>query len=413
MTIMQRLTMTDTPFIDRAYHRRWLLDQARDLIDFFQAHAVNADGGFYTLDDDGQPLDEAEQELFYNCRMVHCFAAVHALGHPGAMRLVDHGMTFLLDRHVDTEHGGFFWGVGQDGPTRPDKLAYGHAFVLLAAASAQEVGHPKAGQLHDLAIRAIDAHFWDEDAGAMRAEFSADWTPLSDYRGQNANMHSVEALMAAFEAFDEPRYLTMAERIADLIINRHARATGWVVIEHFHADWSPDLTYAGDPMFRPAGTTPGHALEWARLLIQLWHLGGKRQDWMPDAARQLFRKAIETGWDQENGGFYYTLDFEDRPDERLLLWWPACEGVAAAATLQAAFDDAEVEEEFYRKIWATLARDFIDPAGGWYPVSRATDGTGANPFKGKPDIYHSLQACLIPLLPVHQGLLKGLPYLQV
>ncbi len=399
--------MTDTSFTQRPYHRSWLLDQSRSLLDFFSRNAVNANGGFHTLADDGQALTDAPQELFYTCRMVHCFAAAQALGHPGAMDLVDHGVKFLLDRHFDAANGGFFWGVDDRGPTQSDKLAYGHAFVLLAAASAQEVGHPRAPELHDHVMQAIDMQFWQEDAGAMREEFTADWTPFPDYRGQNANMHSVEALMAAFEAFGELRYLTMAERIADLIINRHARAAGWVVIEHFDTDWTPDLTYAGDPMFRPAGTTPGHALEWARLLIQLWHLGAKRLAWLPESAAKLFRTACKTGWDANNGGFYYTLDFYKRPDQALRLWWPTCEGAAAAATLHATLGDADFEDQ-YRAIWAVLTRDFIDPAGGWWPVARSNSDAADSPFRGKPDIYHALQACLIPLVPPQTGLLTGL-----
>ena len=66
----------------------------------------------------------------------------------------------------------------------------------------------------------------------------------------------------------------MAESIAALIIGRHAREQGWRVAEHFDGEWNVDRDYAGDPMFRPKGTTPGHALEWSRLLVQLWELGG-------------------------------------------------------------------------------------------------------------------------------------------
>lgn len=399
--------MTDTPFSHRAYHRRWLLDQARDLLDFFAAGAVDSSGGFHILDVGGEPIDEPEQELFYTCRMIHCFAAGDVLGHPGAAEIVDHGMNYLISRHHDSQHGGFFWGVSPTEVTRPEKLAYGHAFVLLAAASANEVGHPLAPDLRDLVMKAIDAHFWDEAAGAMNEEFTADWTPLSDYRGQNANMHSVEALMAAYEAFGDDRFLTMAERISDLIINRHARQAGWVVIEHFNKDWTPDLSYAGDPMFRPAGTTPGHALEWARLLIQLWHLGGKSMSWMPEAAAALFDTACKTGWDQLQGGFYYTLDFDNRPDQRLRLWWPACEGAAAAASLRETLGDARFET-WYRKIWGVIPREFIDPKRGWWPVAQSDPNADNSPFRGKPDIYHALQACLLPLVPASSGLIPGL-----
>lgn len=405
--------MTDTAFVSRPYHRLWLLGQARDLLTFFGRNSLNPSGGFYTLDDAGQPLMTAPrgagdmQELFYTCRMVHCYAAGHLLGHPGAKRMVDQGMAYLLDHHHDREHGGFYWGVNEAGPVRSEKLAYGHAFVLLAAASAHEMGHPDAARLGDLATETLKTHFWDDAAGALREEFTADWTPLSDYRGQNANMHAVEALMAAFEAFADPQYLRMAERIADLIINRHARAAGWVVIEHFHSDWTPDPSYVGDPIFRPSGTTPGHSLEWARLLIQLWHLGGKAHGWMTEASAALFRTACGTGWDQTNGGFVYTLDFNTQPDLKQRLWWPACEAAAAAASLHATTGELDFEL-WYRDIWAVLARDFIDPQGGWWPEARSARGAGTSPFSGKPDIYHALQACLIPLLPPDQGLTHAL-----
>lgn len=394
-----------TPFTQRPYHRRWLLDQARDLLNFFGTNAPRPDGGFYNLTDDGRPLPDDQQELFLTCRMVHCFAIGDALGHPGAMDIVDHGMRFLLERHYDPVNGGFFWGVDQTGATQPTKRAYGHAFVLLAAASAQEVGHPQAPRLRDLAMQAIDTHFWEPDIGAMCEEFSADWTERKPYRGQNANMHGVEALMAAFEAFGDHRFLTMAQQIAELVINQHARAAGWVVIEHFHADWTPDRGYAGDPMFGPSGTTPGHALEWSRLLIQLWFLGGQKDAWMPEAASALFHTACATGWLPDTGGFCYTLDFDNQPDQKVRIWWPACEGVAAAAVLQSALDDTNCEP-WYRDIWSVLARDYIDPGRGWFPVARGD--TEAHPFVGKPDIYHALQACVIPLTQPQSGVFEGL-----
>ncbi len=403
-----------TPFTQRPYHRDWLMAQARGLIGFFGNASVNPDGGFFFLEGNGAPLGNAprgqgpERELFATCRMVHCYAAADLLGHPGAADIVDHGMSYLKEQHRDAEHGGYVWGLDDAGVTRGEKLAYGHAFVLLAAASAGEAGHPMARELHDDIMAVILEHFWDDDAGAMREEFAQDWSEISTYRGQNSNMHSTEALMAAYESWDDARCLTMAERIADLIINRRAREAGWVVIEHFGTDWSADRAYVGDPMFRPGGTTPGHALEWARLLIQLWQLGGKRHDWMPEAAEALFRRAVETAWDATRGGFVYTLDWEDAPEMKNRFWWPACEGSAAAAALHSALG-GEFFESWYRRIWAVLDRDFIDHAqGGWWPESGADGRPQTSVFAGKPDIYHALQACLLPLLPGDRGVMKGL-----
>jgi hypothetical protein len=70
------------------------------------------------------------------------------------------------------------------------------------------------------------------------------------------------------------------------------------VAEHFTETWEVDRAYQGDPMFRPSGTTPGHALEWSRLLVQLWELGGRSKAWMIEAATGLFHKTVSIGWDR-------------------------------------------------------------------------------------------------------------------
>jgi uncharacterized protein YyaL (SSP411 family) len=129
-------------------------------------------------------------------------------------------------------------------------------------------------------------------------------------------MHLTEALMAAFEATGDTTYLSMAERIVDLIIRRHTVQNGWQLPEHFTAVWQLDKEYSGDPVFRPYGTTPGRWLEWSRLLLQLWELGGRESGWMQDAAKNLFREGVKHGWNTEEGGFYYTLGFDKLPHIR-------------------------------------------------------------------------------------------------
>ena len=399
-------------FLNRPVHRAWLLDQARGLFNFFGRAALNPDGGFFALDDTGQPLPLGPgggvRGLHDTTRMVHCFAMAHLMGLPGADQMIDHGMDFVWARHRDRSQGGYFWTVDDAGPVNASKQAYGHAFVLLAASSAKVVGHPDADRLLADVTDVLHRRFWDAKAGATTEEYAADWSPLGDYRGQNSNMHLTEALMAAFEATGDRTYLAMAERIADLIINRHARAEGWRVAEHFHADWSVDRAYAGDPMFRPSGTTPGHALEWSRLLVQLWELGGRAHSWLPEAAQALFLHSCDIGWDKSTGGFYYTLDWNDRADRTDRYWWPLAEGIAAAAVLRQISDDPRFEG-WYRRIWGFVAAHVIDPRnGGWWPELDDALAPVARVFTGKPDLYHAVQACLIPLLPATGSATRGL-----
>ena len=389
-------------------HRRWLAGQADALFDFFQYRAFNPQGGFFDLDRQGRPLDASNpvRPIHATARMVHCFVAGSLLGRPGSDRIVDHGLRYLWEAHRDRKNGGYYWSMENDGPRDATKQGYGHAFVLLAASGGRLLGHPLADRMLADVTEILESRFCEEEHGAIAEEFNADWTAFSDYRGQNSNMHLTEALMAAFEATGDKAYLEKAESIADLVIRRSAGSVGWRVAEHFNADWALDKNYRGNEMFRPSGTTPGHWLEWARLILQLWSLGEKRHDWMPEAAKGLFSQSMSLGWDSEKSGFFYTLDWEDVPAKRNKLWWPACEGAGAAHYLNE-HAPSDFHEESYRKIWSVIGQAFIDRTnGGWHEELTEDLVPAHTLFPGKGDIYHALQACLIPLFPATGSLTK-------
>jgi sulfoquinovose isomerase len=396
----------------RPYHRAWLTAQASSLLTGFEA-ALNPRGGFFDLDAAGRPIVEPNGDslrgLHATTRMVYCYALGHLLGHPGASRMVDHGMDYLWSAHRDARHGGYFWQVRDGGPADDAKQAYGHAFVLLAGAAARQVGHPEADRLLTDALTVLRNRFWEDRHGAVAEEFTADWRPLgAPYRGQNSNMHLTEALMAAYEATGDAECLAMAESIADLLIRRVTAGNNWRLPEHFSAEWAIDRDYSGSEMFRPAGTTPGHWLEWSRLLVQLWHAGERRHAWMPDAADTMFRKAAAEGWDAAQGGFFYTLDWTGRPLRDDKIWWPLCEGAGAAVFL-GAIREKVFYERWYRRIWDYLAGSVIErPTGRWVPQLDRAGTEVTTLFSGRPDIYHALQACLIPMAPPEGSLLAEL-----
>ncbi len=396
-------TRLGSRWVTRPAHRRWLEGRADALLSQFQFVSIDPAGGFFDLDIAGQPRrDTPLRELVTTTRVTHCFAIAHLMGRPGCDTIIRHGLAALWDLHRDSRHGGYHWQAGAGGDR--SKQAYGHAFVLLAAASAKMAGFEEADRILADVTEVLETRFWESRHGATAEEFAEDWSPISTYRGQNANMHLTEALMAAYEATGEARYLAHAESIASLVIGRVARAHGWHVMEHFNADWEPDLAYRGSDMFRPFGTTPGHALEWSRLLSQLHVLGGETLAWLPEAAAGLFRQAVTDGWDKAAGGFYYTLDYAEAPLIRDRLWWPCCEAVAAAAFLGSRSGDT-FYEDWYRRVLSWMTTHLADPVhGGWYP--EVDDSLTPRPrfFTGKPDIYHLLQAFLIPLYPAEGSL---------
>ena len=87
------------------------------------------------------------------------------------------------------------------------------------------------------------------------------------------------------------------------------------------------------------------------------------------------------------------------------LWWPAAEGIGAAAFLNA-IDGAPQYEDWYRRIWDFVADRLIDRENGGWRTEPVDAPCGL--FQGKPDLYHALQACLIPLLPTTGSITRGL-----
>lgn len=391
-------------------HRAVLWRQAQQLLDFHR-RVVEETGRFVDVDDDGQPYDPGAPQQLYNVgRAVHCYALGDLLGVPGSAPIVERGLAALRHEHHDDELGGYFDAVGQNGVVSDEKSAYGHAFVLLAASSALLAGFRSEDLLDDV-LAVLEEHFWCEADGASREGFSRDWHELDDYRGANSNMHLCEALLAASDALrDDPRGATLAgraESVARLVIDRHARAQNWMLPEHYDGAWRPLLEYNRDHLddrFRPYGVTVGHLLEWSRLLRGVGVATSSTDGWTAEASEAVFRRAVEVGWDYEREGLVYTVDFDGTTANPHRYWWPIAEGIAAAAVLGSATGD-EVFEAWYRRFWDFATRYFVDHRrGGWFAQLDETNVRIEGPWRGKPDLYHALQTCLVPRIGVSASL---------
>jgi mannose/cellobiose epimerase-like protein (N-acyl-D-glucosamine 2-epimerase family) len=366
------------------------------------ARGARVPGGFAWLDDDGRP-EPRPPELWITTRMTHVFALGELLGEPDCAAFADHGLAAIATGFADAEHGGWRAQAGV-----PGKAAYDHAFVLLAGASAALAGRPGGAALLDRAAGVIDAHFWVEDEGVCRESWDDAWREPEPYRGANANMHMVEAFLAAGDATGEPRWAARALRIAERLIDREARARGWRVAEHFSAGWQPLPDYNADrpnDRFRPFGHTPGHALEWARLLLGLRAALPDPPDWLLEAPPALFDRALADGWDD---GFVYTTDGDGTPVVRERMHWVVAEAIGAAATLHAVTGDARYADA-ETTFWAFAEAHLIDREhGGWRHELDAANRPAATTWSGRPDTYHAFQAALIPELGVAPSLAGAL-----
>jgi mannose/cellobiose epimerase-like protein (N-acyl-D-glucosamine 2-epimerase family) len=354
---------------------------------------------------------ERPVETWITCRMTHTAALEVLRGGAAAQAcrpLLDVGYAALTGRLRDAEHGGWLPAVGGTSPQPTEKVAYAHAFVVLAGASLTAAGHPGGRDLLDEALEVFDAHFWDESAGMAREQFDRAWTRCEDYRGVNANMHTVEAMLAAGEVLGDSRFTDRALRIIRRVVGGFATANSWRLPEHFDADWNVRWDYNRDrpaDQFRPYGVTIGHVLEWSRLALNTRHTLGDRAgepewDFLVTDAAAMFEAGVSRGWGVDGAdGLVYTTDFADRPIVRERLHWVVCEGIAAAWALFEDTDRAEFHD-WYDRLWAYAERHLLDDEhGGWIHELAPDNTPGSSIWWGKPDLYHAYQCALVPLLP--------------
>ncbi|MCW2760463.1 MAG: N-acylglucosamine 2-epimerase [Marmoricola sp.] len=393
-------------------HARWLEAEGDRLLEFGRASRHPA-GGFAWLDDQGRTDLEAPLPLWVTCRMTHVYALGHLMGRPFCGPLADHGVAALRGRFDDKVNGGWFAQVGPDGPIVTDKTAYEHAFVVLAAASAAAAERPGGRELLDDAVGVLLERFWDDEFGMVVEQWDQNWSTLDGYRGVNANMHTVEALLSAADVLDDSSLRDKAQRILTRVVHESAAGNQWRIPEHFDASWTPMLEYNVDEPahpFRPYGATIGHSLEWSRLALHLRAgLGEAAPDWLLDDARSLFDASIREGWAVDGAdGFVYTVDWEGRPVVHERMSWVAAEGTATAAALHAVTGDPAYDV-LYATWWEHIDSCFVDPENGsWRHELSRVNLPSDHTWKGKPDIYHAFQATLIPRLPLAPTLAAAL-----
>ncbi|MBA5637766.1 AGE family epimerase/isomerase [Duganella sp. LX20W] len=395
--------MTTTPNF-RA--RATLLQHIQHTMRFYEPRCVDGSGGFYHyFKDDGTVYNAHSRHLVSSTRFVFNYAmAFRHFQQPIYLERVRHGLAFLRGAHRNASTGGYAWELdwrdGQATVTDGTNHCYGLAFVLLAYAQALMAGVSEARVWIAETYALMEERFWQAQCGLYADEASTDWSQLSPYRGQNANMHSCEALLAAFEATGELRYLHRAETLAHNITVRQAALADDLIWEHYHQDWSVDGDYNRHDktnIFRPWGYQPGHLTEWAKLLLILERHAVRLaapSDWLLPRAHALFDQALAKAWDGEHGGICYGFAPDGSICDSDKYFWVQAESLAAAALLATRTGDPQYWD-WYERLWQYSWAHMIDHQhGAWYRLLSADNRKLSDEKSpaGKTD-YHTMGAC--------------------
>lgn len=387
--------------------RDTLLTHIRHTMGFYHPRCIDDCGGFFHFfKDDGTVYDRDTRHLVSSTRFVYNYAtAYRRFEDPAYLEAVRHGLAYLRNRHIQP-NGGYAWLIHGANVEDATNHAYGLAFVMLAYAHGLMAGVTEARRWLDEIWETLENRFWFAADGLYADEADGQWQSISPYRGQNANMHLCEALLAAYQATWEPRYMDRAALLARNMTMRQSKLTvgtceaakgvpHGLVWEHYDTDWSIDWDYNRDDpanLFRPWGFQPGHQIEWAKLLLIIER--HRPASWLVPRARALFDAAWRLAWDGQHGGLHYGIAPDGSVCDPDKYFWVQAEAIAAAALLATRTRDAGYWDR-YDALWRYCWEHFVDHEhGAWW---RILDGqnrkySDEKSPAGKVD-YHTMGAC--------------------
>ncbi len=377
--------------------KTFLISHIKDIMQFYEPRCVDPAGGFYhCYMNNGEVYDAKTRTLVASCRFIINYCHVYKLfGEDIYYQRIIHGLDFLRQRHFNPDNKGYTWRLSEHHRADNANHCYGLAFVLLAYARAWQCGVPEAERWMEETWQLMEQRFWLPLESKYANEADEYWN-VSDYRGQNDNMHACEALIACFEASHDDKYLHRAILIAEGITVVLADKLNGQIWEHYHRDWSLDFDYARgekENNIRPWGVQTGHQTEWAKLLLILSR--HSERDWYLPRAEALFKTAVEKGWDSRFGGLIYGYGPDGGIYDTDKYFWVQAESIAAAALL-AKRSGHDYYWQWYDRLWGYAWDHFVDHEyGAWFRVLREDNShyDQRKSYNNKAD-YHTLGACV-------------------
>ncbi len=374
-------------------------------------------GGFHqNLARDWTLLPDDNRFLVYQSRMTWTAAAYARFSEKRRDEYVGYARRGIeyLDRVMrDKEHGGFHWVVNTRGEVDPklgdEKHVYGTAFVLYAASTVSEVTHD------ELSLKvARDAFDWlekkahDERNGGYYEAIRRDGTPITSWDEKAPMSRRVDRMGTYYGFKSMNSHIHLLEALAEFakvektdLAKRRLGEVHAIVRDKIAAEpGGLNLYLTPEWQATPAHDSFGHDIETAYLLVEAAEALGVPDDprtW--HMARRLVDHALDWGWDDRNGGFYYKGEaFNGEAFDTHKDWWTQAEGWNALLLMHRKYKgQTDRYWKAFLKEWAFIEGHLIDPEhGGWYMgTSREGklegDGRKASQWKAN---YHTGRAMM-------------------
>ncbi len=344
--------------------------------------------------------------------------------------IADHGFSFLKDKMLDKEHGGFYMQCNRQGEPSATgagqgMVPYGNAFAIYALSSYYRLsGNEKALDLAKKTFLWLDSTCYDpvhkgyfnnmmwregtmtmEGRGAMPSR-----VVRTDRKGQNTSLHIMEAFAELYTVWPDSLLRERLTEMLHLMRDKFTTEKGYLVL-YMERDWTP-VSYKDSSEAVQKNNhfqdhvSFGHDIEAGYLMLEASHvLGIEHDEKTLEIAKKMVDHTLDKGWDHENGGVYYEGYYYDESDSITIInnikeWWVQAEAMNSLLLMSDLFPEEVKYKQAFEKQWEYIKTYMIDHEhGGWYTRGldispRAEQAPKASPWKGNYHNARTLMNCI-------------------
>lgn len=303
-----------------------------------------------------------------------------------------HGFKHLRDVMWDSEHGGFYNMIEQNGKVIPDhnsgevmKLAYGNSFAIYGLAAYYKAsGNTESLELAKEGFHWLEQHshdpedkgyfqFMDNSGTALKTKYGV--TPPKD---QNSSIHLMEAFTELYLVWEDDLLRERLEEIMVLIRDEMTEERGYLNL-FFQRDWTPQSYRDSTAEVRSANynldhVSFGHDIETAWLLMEASKaLYGNIDSKTKSVAKVMVDHGLNKGYDAKVGGVYDRgYYFKDKEDIEIIKdgknWWTQVETLNTLLYMSQLYPEDQMEyRSKFKQQWDYIKNYLIDQKhGGFY-----------------------------------------------
>ncbi|MRX82976.1 AGE family epimerase/isomerase [Eggerthella guodeyinii] len=366
--------------------RDWLRQELDACVAFWLEHGMDEEnGGVYTcLDRTGQ-IYSTDKSVWMQGRCAWTFSHLCRLygEKPEWMAAAKSCLDFLEDHCINREAGDrlYFTVTAEGRPLRQRRYCFSEGFYAIA--NAEYYGLTGEDAYLERARRAYRM-IYDLNNGLIEDPTGLGPKTIPETRsgralGDPMIFLNIIGIMRRVDPANTEEYNRHAKECTDRIVNEHYRPELGCTLESVNLDGEPELWYTAGRV-----VNPGHDIECSWFMMDEANFRGDEE--LHRSAEQIFRLAIEAGWDEEYGGLLYFIDAKGLPTEAyehdMKLWWPHNEIMIAASKAYRDTGD-EYYLDWLLKTMDYCKQHFADPEyGEWYGYLRRDGLPTMPPTKG-------------------------------